>query len=206
MSGAATRTMSTDFSTEWVFGYGSLVDKAALAAWLRRGAFGPGETAPCRLRGWRRTWNVARDNGEIAAGRPHYVDARTGARAALFVTVLNIRPAAGESVNGLAFRVSRAERERLDRREFNYDRIDAAGSLDRALGGRVWVYRGSAAARARYERGAGEGRAVVARRYFESVEAAFASLGPEALAEYRASTDRPASPLADLRRTDWSGS
>ena len=195
--------MSTGLSMEWVFGYGSLVDRAALAAWLRRGAFGPGETIPCRLRGWRRTWNVARDNAEIAAGRPHYVDARTGARVALFVTVLNIRPAAGESVNGLAFRVSQAERERLDRREFNYDRIDVAGSLDRAPGGRVWVYRGSAAARARYERSASEGRAVVARRYFESVEAAFASLGPEALAEYRASTDRPSAPLADLRRTDW---
>ena len=195
--------MSTGLSMEWVFGYGSLVDRAALAAWLRRGAFDPGETVPCRLRGWRRTWNVARDNAEITAGRPHYVDARTGARVALFVTVLNIRPAAGEFVNGLAFRVSQAERERLDRREFNYDRIDVAGSLDRAPGGRVWVYRGSAAARARYERGASEGRAVVARRYFESVEAAFASLGPEALAEYRASTDRPSAPLADLRRTDW---
>lgn len=195
--------MSTGLSMEWVFGYGSLVDRAALAAWLRRGAFGPGETVPCRLRGWRRTWNVARDNAEIAAGRPHYVDARTGARVALFVTVLNIRPAAGEFVNGLAFRVSQAERERLDRREFNYDRIDVAGSLDRAPGGRVWVYRGSAAARARYERSVREGRAVVARRYFESVEAAFASLGPEALAEYRASTDRPSAPLADLRRTDW---
>ena len=193
-------------AVEWVFGYGSLVDEAALAAWLRRRPFAPGETARCRLRGWRRAWNVARDNGEIAAGRPHYVDARTGARAALFVAVVNIRPAVGEAVNGLAFRVSRAQLERLDRREFNYDRIDAAGSLDRALGGRVWVYRGSAAARARYERSASAGHAVIARRYFESVEAAFASLGPASLAEYRASTDAPAVPLADLRRTDWTRS
>ena len=46
-------------------------------------------------------------------------------------------------------------------------------------------------------------RAVVARRYHAIVEAAFASHGSAFLAEYRATTDAPAVPLADLRRTDW---
>ena len=190
---------------EWVFGYGSLVDTAALAKWLGRRAFGPGEAVRRRLRGYRRAWNVARDNAEIREGRPHYVDPRTGERADVCVAVVNIRPAPGEAVNGVAFRVSRAGRDRIDRREFNYDRIDAADMLDRPLDGRVWVYRGSAAARARYERGAAENRAVVARRYHAIVEAAFASHGGAFLAEYRATTDAPAVPLADLRRTDWPG-
>ena len=188
---------------EWVFGYGSLVDEAALAAWLGRGSFEVGETVACRLGDHRRVWNVARDNGVVREGRPYYVDPRTGRRAEVFVAVVNVRPAPGNAVNGLAFRVARAERDRLDRREFNYDRIDAAALLDRAFDGPVWVYRGSAAARARYEKGAAAGRAVVARRYFTAVEAAFAARGPDWLADYRASTDPPAVPLADLRRTDW---
>ena len=188
---------------EWVFGYGSLADPATLAAWLGRGVFEPGETALLRLPGYRRAWNVARDNAVIRAGRPYYVDARTGERAGACVVVVNLRPASGEAANGMAFRVSRADLEKLDRRELNYDRIDASGLLDRPLPGRVWLYRGSAAARACYERAAAEGRAVVARGYFAAVEAAFAAHGGAFLAEYRAGTDPPAVPLADLRRTDW---
>lgn len=188
---------------DWVFGYGSLADAAALAAWLGRGAFAPGETALRRLTDRRRAWNVARDNAEIRAGRPCYVDSRTGARPDVFVAVVNLRPAPGAAANGMAFRATGAELAKLDRREFNYDRVDASGLLDRPLPGRVWLYRGSAAARARYERGAAAGRAVVARRYLEAVEAAFASHGAAFLAEYRATTDPPAVPLADLRRTDW---
>ena len=187
---------------EWAFGYGSLADAEALAAWLGRPPFAPGEAVHCRLLGYRRIWNVARDNAADSGGRPFYVHAGSGARARLFVVFVNIRPAPGESVNGLAFRVTRAGRDRLDIREGNYDRIDAAESIDRALGGRVWVYRGAPAARARYDKAAAAGKAVIARRYYELVEAAFASRGPAWLAEYRAGTDPPEVPLADLRRTD----
>ena len=119
------------------------------------------------------------------------------------MTAVNVRPASGDAANGLAFRVTRTERDRIDRREFNYDRIDATGLLDHELGGTVWLYRGSAAARARYDEGAAAHRAVVARRYFKIVETAFVSHGPGWFAEYRASTDPPAVPLADLHRTDW---
>ena len=188
---------------EWVFGYGSLADAAVLAAWLGRVPFRPGEAVRCRLRDHRRVWNVARDNTVVLEDRPWYIDPVTGARADVHVTAVNVRPAPGEAANGLAFRVTRAERDRIDRREFNYDRIDATGLLDRGLDGTVWLYRGSAAARARYDEGAAANRAVVARRYFEIVETAFASHGAGWFAEYRASTDPPAVPLADLHRTDW---
>lgn len=187
----------------WAFGYGSLADAAALAAWLGRPPFAPGEAFPCRLRGYRRAWNVARDNGADTGGRPFYIDARTGARADSHVVFVNIRPAPGGSVNGLAFRVTRAERDRLDIREGNYERIDAAAHMDRAPGGPVWVWRGSPAARARYDRAAAAGSAVLARRYYETVETAFAARGRAWLAEYRAGTDAPEVPLADLVRTDW---
>ncbi len=189
--------------TEWVFGYGSLVDAAALAPWLGRDPFAPGEVARCRLRGHRRTWNVARDNAAGRADKPHYVDPGTGERPALFVVAVNIRPAPGAAVNGLAFQVMRAQRDRIDRREFNYDRINAAELVDPPLEGPVWTYRGSQAAHARYRAGVAAGRAVVSRRYHRIVEGAFASLGEAALAEYRASTDPPAVPFADLHRTDW---
>ncbi len=189
--------------TEWVFGFGSLVDVAALADWLGRGPFAPDEIAPCRLLDHRRAWDVARDNAVVLDGRPYYVDPHTGARANVFVAVVNVRRAPGDAVNGLAFRATRAERDRLDRREFNYDRVDATGRFDRALDGTVWLYRGSAAARARYGAGVAANNAVVARRYHGMVEAAFASHGDEWLTEYRASTDPPAVPIADLHRTDW---
>lgn len=186
--------------TGWAFGYGSLADAAALAAWLGRAPFAPGEAFPCRLRGYRRAWNVARDNSADSGGRPFYIDARSGARADLHIVFLNIRPAPGGSVNGLAFRVTRAERDRLDIREGNYERIDAAAQMDRALDGPVWAWRGSLAARARYDKAAAAGRAVIARRYYETVETAFAARGHAWLAEYRAGTDTPEVPLADLVR------
>lgn len=188
---------------EWVFGFGSLVDAGALAAWLGRDSFETHEVSLCRLIDHRRVWNVARDNATIRENRPHYVDSTTGLQANVFVTAVNIRPAPGDAVNGLAFRVAPSERDRLDRREFNYDRIDATDQIDMALGGIVWVYRGSAAARARYSEGRAGNNAVVARRYHRIVETAFASHGSDYLAEYRATTDPPEVPFADLHRTDW---
>ena len=188
---------------EWVFGFGSLVDAGALASWLGRGPFEANEAVLCRLIDHRRSWNVARNNSVIREGRPYYVDSRTGRRANVFVATVNIRQAPGETVNGLAVRVAPAELDRLDRREFNYDRVDATNRIDRPLRGNVWVYRGSAAARARFRAGRAANNAVVARRYHEIVEAAFASHGCDYLAEYRATTDPPDAPFADLYRTDW---
>lgn len=180
---------------DYVFGYGSLA----------RGGIGgspaPGRR-PCRLNGYRRAWTVAMDNGLTLPGYKYYVDPRDGSRPALFVTFLNLSPAEGHAVNGTAFAVTAAEIALLDDRERNYERIEVTGMLSEPIGGRVWSYIGTRAARERFEEGRRLGRAAVSTRYIEDVRSSFRSAGDAALREFDASTDPPACPIADLRRVD----
>jgi cation transport regulator ChaC len=168
--------------TTFVFGYGS----------LRRRPGG----IPCHLLGHRRAWNVAMDNRVTIPGYKYYVDPDTGERPPVRVTFLNLYPAAEGRVNGIAFPVTAEELEQLDRRERNYDRIDVSGRLDADLGGTVWTYLGSDAARERFA----TGPAVVAEDYFEAVRAGFAAT--DGLEAFERSTDRLTVPLRRLRRVD----
>ena len=166
----------------FVFGYGSL---------LRH----PGGI-PCHLLGYRRAWNVAMDNRRTIPGYKYYVDPVTGERPPVHVTFLNIYPAAEGRVNGIAFPVTAEVLDRLDGRERNYDRIDVTRLLDADLGGTVWAYLGTEAARARFEAGA----AVVSQAYFDAIRDDFASAG--GLDEFDRSTDRLTVPLRGLTRVD----
>jgi cation transport regulator ChaC len=166
----------------FVFGYGSL---------LRR----PGGI-PCRLLGHRRAWDVAMDNRRTIPGYKYYVDPDTGSRPAVYVTFLSIHPAAGGRVNGVAFPVTAEALGELDRRERNYERIDVTGLLDAGLGGTVWTYLGSEAARERFAAGA----AVVAQDYYDAVRGDFAAAG--GLDEFERSTDPLTVPLRRLARVD----
>jgi cation transport regulator ChaC len=166
----------------FLFGYGSL---------LRF----PGGI-PCHLLGHRRAWNVAMDNRQTIPGYKYYVDPDTGERPPVHVTFLNIYPALEGRVNGIAFPVSAEALDELDRRERNYDRIDVTPLLDVDLGGRVWSYLGSEAARERFEAGA----AVVSQAYFDAVREDFATVG--GLDEFDQSTDRLTVPLRRLTRVD----
>ena len=183
----------------YVFGYGSLVDVDALAGFLGR-PVPADEWTRCRLRGYRRAWNVAMDNSLDVPGYKHYVDAETGLRPAGFVTFLNIRPAARQAVNGIVFRVRKHEIPQIDARERNYDRIDVSGKLDPEVPGRVWTYRGKADAQRRYVWAARLRSAVISQDYFDAVQAAFLRLGDDFLADYRATSDPPRVPLCRLRR------
>jgi len=158
-----------------VFGYGSLLEGGA--------------GAPCRLAGHRRVWGVAMDNRRTLPGYKYFLDAATGERPAVFVAFLDVVPALGEHVDGVA--LPSAGLEVLDARERNYRRVRV--ELDGL--GPAWVYAGRGEARARYERAAAAGRAVVSRAYLEGVRAGFAArglgFGPE-----------PEVPVADLVRVD----
>ena len=111
------------------------------------------------------------DNRRTIPGYKYYVDPDTGERPPVHVTFLNIYPAAEGRVNGIAFPVTAEELDQLDRRERNYDRIDVTRLLDVDLGGTVWTYLGSEAARERFA----AGTAVVAQDYFDAVREDFAS-------------------------------
>jgi hypothetical protein len=173
--------------TQYVFGYGSLV---------------AGVGVPCRLRGYRRAWDVAMDNSVDLPGYKHYVDPVTGARPAVMVTFLSISPDAGGCVNGVLFPVDGVGLAALDARERNYRRSDVRGLLSGAeLGeGPVWAYVGSPAARRRYADGLAAGRAVISRDYHDGVLGGFAALGPGVVEEFRRTTAGPDVPLVALLR------
>ena len=166
----------------FVFGYGSL---------LRR----PGGI-PCHLLGHRRAWNVAMDNRRTIPGYKYYVDPDTGERPPVHVTFLNIYPAAQGRVNGIAFPITAAALDQLDRRERNYDRIDVTRRLDVELGGTVWTYVGRDDARERFA----ADTAVVSQEYFDAIREAFATVG--GLDAFEQSTDRLTVPLRRLTRVD----
>ena len=183
-----------------VFGFGSLVEIAALADYLGRAPFTADEYRLCRLADHRRSWNIARDNAHDIPGLDHFVHGGSGARVDGFVVSVNIRPATGHWVNGIAFRATADELAILDHREANYDRIDVSPLIDTAPGDRVWAYRGKVVAEARYAQGLGAGTAMINSAYHTVVHLAFESHGPDFLADYLATTDPPAVPLRALRR------
>jgi hypothetical protein len=177
-----------------IFGYGSLT-RYGLAAQ---------PTAPrvYRLRDHRRSWNVAMDNTVDVPGYKHYLSDDGGSRPDVFVTFLNVVATRGTAVNGVLLRVDDEQLTALDRRERNYERIEIGELLDAPVAGRVWCYRGSAAARERFELGLARGTAIVDARYRDAVREGFALLGVAALAEFDASTAAPRCPVTPLRRVD----
>jgi len=177
-----------------VFGYGSLVTGAARIV---------------TLRGHRRVWGVAMDNRVAVPGYKVY-ELPDGTRPPVSVAFLDLAPDAGTAVNGGLLPVADAALARLDERERQYERLDVTAAVAPAVAdgdGPVWAYVGRAPGRARVAAGrAGTAEVVVQRAYAELVEAAFASLGAAEFARYRASTEPPPFPLAELARVDLPGS
>ena len=98
------------------------------------------------------------------AGYKHYL-LPDGSRPAVFVTFLSIEP--GDAwVDGVVIDVD--DLAPLDARERNYERV----AVEVEDFGSCWTYVGSAAARARVERGRLTRAAVVARGYLDSIAVA----------------------------------
>lgn len=198
----------------WVFGYGSLVDRERLALFLGR-ELAPEDLAFGRLRGFRRTWNVATDNRLDLPGYKMYLDPETGERPEIYVTFLNLRPVADGSrplanrgaVNGVAFRVREGELERIRDRERNYRLTDVTGlwvseETGRAHPDRVLTSLGRPEAEERFRRGRRAGRAVVRAHYRQQVHDAFGSRGGSWWEEFRRTTDPPGIPERALERVE----
>jgi cation transport regulator ChaC len=160
----------------------------------------PGEGVPCRLRGFRRGWDVAMDNRRTIPGYKYYLDAETGERPAVYVTFLSISPADGGELNGVAFPAEDGTLAALDARERSYERWDVTGRVDLDLGGPVYAYVGRAEARSRLQAGRRAGTAVVSREYLEHVRGRFEALG--LLAEFERTTEPLSLPVRALRRLD----
>lgn len=100
----------------WIFGYGSLINRASLRMTLADAAVG--EVVAGRIEGWRRSWS----NRVEARGR----------------TGLSVRPEADGRVNGVAIELLDPDFAALDAREAGYRRelIEAQSLVD----GELWVY------------------------------------------------------------------
>ena len=177
----------------YVFGYGSLAD------WTRAPAGGPGRSVFGRLEGFARGWDVAMENAAAVSDPKHYVDERTGERPDVAIAFVNVRPDPERSCNGLAFPVDDALLAELDRREVNYDRVEAPGPFVPDLDGPLWVYVGTQAGRRRAADARAAGRLVVSRAYVAYVRSAFARRGEEELRIFEATTYPLDLPQRDLR-------
>jgi hypothetical protein len=86
----------------------------------------------------------------------------------------------------------------LDVREVNYERIDVSAAFEPRLAHRVFVYRGTSAARARRREGESGAEICVVGDYLAAVRQAFADLGEDALAEFELTTAALPFPRRDL--------
>jgi hypothetical protein len=175
----------------YIFGYASLVAAPTVARAV--------------LRGHRRVWGVAMDNAVEVSGYKVYA-LPDGTRPPLAVAFLDLEEADGAEVEGALLAVDAAGLAALDTRERQYERLDVTALVEPAPDGPVWTYVGRAPGRARAAAGrAGNAPVAIQRSYVELVEAAFATLGEDALARYRAGTEPPPFPVRDLTRIDLPG-
>jgi hypothetical protein len=168
----------------YVFGYGSLV------------AEHPG-CHVTRLRGHRRGWGVAMDNAVDLPGYKSYRLRSDGSRPQVHVAFLDVEPDPSSAVTGVCMPVDARRLRELDDRERNYRRIDVTDAIADARG-RVWVYSGSDAGRARLRDGLARGCAVVSRDYLDGVLAAIAAIAPDEVA----AVEPPGLTVLDLERIE----
>ena len=168
-----------------VFGYASLVSAESAAQTLGR----PVEfAAVARLAGWARGWTLGR---EQATSEKTF--ARLDGTVPAYSLGLNIdRDESAAAPNGVLIELSEAELDRLDLREIRYLREDVTDAItvtDGDADGLDTVY----AYRARPERHhpTPPDDAIIIATYPATIEAAFAALGSEELAVYRATTAPP---------------
>ena len=187
------------YQSNFVFGYGSLVNVENLEQHLRRKLTSGSDFMICGLKNFRRCWNIAMDNSLDLPNYKYYRDRQTGKRLDGFVTFLNIRPVQSQTIIGILFGVSEQELENLDRRERNYHRINVTSKIDLKIQGKAWVYIGLEQAEQRYQEGLKRHSAMISQDYFDLVNNAYFSLGNYAFSNYVASTDKLEVPTVDLK-------
>lgn len=164
----------------YVFGYGSLVNIEKLKEYLGRDQmFKTDELFICKLKGYRRVWNVAMNNSVDLPGYKHYVEAKddgTYYRPDCFVTFLNVETYEGTDIIGVLFKVDEDKLKQLRLRERNYELIDVTQSLDIEIEGRAYTFIASDSGRKRFELGKENNLAVISIDYLKFVENAYLDL------------------------------
>ena len=186
----------------YVLGYGSLVDPAD--TWRLLCGFDLMHEKPVwhELSGFRLTWNVAMDNSADLSDYKYYVEPGSEVRPDVCITYLNLEPDKAATTCGLAVPVCAALLEHLDQRERNYQRTEV-GLMARQGGAvPIWAYLAKEESRARFEKAAACGKAVIVQSYREKVESGYAAHGEQRLAQYRQAAKHSLRVLdLELRRT-----
>lgn len=178
----------------YVFGYGSLVDRASLEASIGRPVAAADGPFRLRLQGYRRAWNVTGHSSE----RPEYVFTDDGGSDwEGWLAFLGLEPAVGATTPGAAWRLTDADLEALDDRERSYDRVDVTPLLGAVTSRRpdgpvlTYVPRDDVVRRAAAVRSLG----TVMARYLRLVDRGYRDLGEPLYAEHLAGLPAP-EPLA----------
>lgn len=166
-----------------VFGYASLVDTTSAAQTLGRSVE---IAAVARLRGWSRSWSLARDNlaSEKTFARP---DGSLPGHCLGLNVHRSDRPT---DPNGVLIEISEAELERLDVREIRYSRVEVGAAIELGPGhdphpfAAVFTY----TARAEHHHPTAPPNSIIVATYPAAVEAGFAALGVDQLRTYRETT------------------
>lgn len=183
----------------WVFGYGSLVSPTSFGATIGR-ELRPGvDFFEAEIAGFGRRWNYGVLHTEGTS-----VDDDGSARTWTIVA-LGLVPAAGERVNGVVGWVAADELAALDHRERHYDRVEVTDVTDVAtvageVAGPIVTYVPRPEPIGHAQAAAAAGRAAIERRYWDLVDGAFAALGADRRAAYRATTPDPGLPVVELAR------
>lgn len=183
----------------YVFGYGTLADPND---WLLRRHPGEFEDPTYVLiDGFRRHWDLAARNTAAEHDHKYHADAGTSERPDIYVAALGLEQVEDVACNGVAIPVDAERIGWFDRREgLLYDRVEVPPErINDSLDGVLWTYLPKPSALAAFEQGLRDGTAFVPRYYVDSVPAAFAARGNEALDAYRESTRTPRCPVRDLK-------
>ena len=175
----------------YVFGYGSLVDRASLEASIGRVVAVDDGPFPAHVGGYRRCWNVATPT----TVRPEYLlTSADGTAWSGHLGWLGIEADPAAAALGAAFRVTAHDLEVLDRRELSYDRIEVSALLDDpppgVPGDAVFTYLPKPDAVERAERVGS--RVTVMARYLRLLDRGFRSLGEVVYAEHVRTLPDPA--------------
>lgn len=186
-------------TANFVFGYGSLVDKKRLSRFLNLDKPNSEAIVFCKLKGYRRVWNIAMNNTIDIPNYKYYVNKVTDERPEVYVAFLNIINNPYDTIGGVLFPVSQSDLELLDKRERNYHRIDVSEKIQKEINGTVWTYIGLPKSEKNFLHGLRKNSVVISREYYRIVYDGYNSWGQEALADYLNTTDKPDIPLSELK-------
>ena len=159
----------------YIFGYGSLVDPDNLKRYLDKQDL---EFHFCKLKHYRRAWNVAMDNSVDLPNYKYYTQIIDGKneRPKVFVTFLNIEKDLNSEVLGILFKVDEGILNKLKMRERNYELMEVTKDLDIIPNEKVYTFIATKEAKDRFQKGLKTNCAVISKDYLKNVENAYKNL------------------------------